>query len=386
MNILLISPYFRPMVGGVETHLDDLCKFLNRRRHRVWVRTYKALGAKERGASDEKNGYINIHRLWWPNFGLIFKLEQYPLLKFIYIFSGLFIDCLLFLTRNSKKIDVIQAHGFIAAAMAVSLGKVFRKRVVINTHVGFNLSGGIMTQIIKWTLKNADKILVLTEGIKKSLISIWIQEGKINVYHYWVDQNIFNKIKDAKKKLGWEGMFIALFVGRLIEVKGVDTIFRLAKDLRQITFVIAGAGPLTYQSQEKARHFKNVLFLGKVDNKDLPFYYSAADVLLIPSKIIKQEYEEGIPRVMIEALSCGLPVITTPAGGIPDVFSPDIGVMVGDDVNQLNNALRELYIKKEILKKSSRNSRPFARKTFGIKNAEIIEKSLYDTYQPKALT
>lgn len=372
----MISPYFKPMVGGVETHLDDLCKFLKEHRYKVWVRTYKALGAKNRGASEGDDGLINIHRLWWPDFDLIFKLESYPLLKFFYIFSGLFIDSFLFLIRNSTKIDVIQAHGFIAAAMAVPLGKIFGKRVVINTHVGFNLSGGIMTQVIKWTLKNADRVLVLTKGIKKSLVSIGIEKDKIDIYHYWVDQSIFNKVKDAKRKLNWQNKFVVLFVGRLIEVKGVNTIFKLTKDLKAVTFVIAGSGPLSSSLQEEARRYENVIFLGKVNNRDLPFYYSGADVLLIPSKVIKQEYEEGIPRVMIEALSCGLPVVSTRTGGIPDVFSDKIGFLTEESVRPMVRAVDTLYKNSRLLKQLSVKCRPYALKNFGPDNAEIISKSL----------
>lgn len=364
------------MVGGVETHLDDLCGFLNKRKHTVFVRTYKALGAKNRGVSDEEDGFINIHRLWWPDFGLIFKLEPYPMLKFIYIFLGLFIDSLIFLIRNSNQVDVIQAHGFIAAAMAVPLGRIYRKRVVVNTHVGFNLSGGVMTTIIKWTLSNADKILVLTEGIKKSLISLGINEQKIDVYHYWVDQRVFKKVKDAKRKLNWQNKFVVLFVGRLIEVKGVRTILQLARALDKITFVITGSGPLAGELQESVKQYQNLIFKGKVDNKNLPLYYSGADVLLIPSKVIKQEYEEGIPRVMIEALSCGLPVISTKTGGIPDVFDSKIGGLTEDEVSLIKESIEGLYKNKSDLSKMSKQCKPFALEKFGVKNATIIEKSL----------
>lgn len=376
MNILLISPYFSPMVGGVETHLDDLCNFFNEKKHSVFVRTYKALGVKNRGQTNEKKGYIHVHRLWWPDFNLIFKLEPYPGLKFFYIFLGLFFDSLFFLVKNSKGIDVIQAHGFIAGAIAVISGKIFHKRVVINTHVGFNLSESLMTKIIKWILVNADKILVLTKGVKKSLIDIGVPEEKISIYHYWVDQKIFKREKDAKKKLGWENKFIVLFVGRLIAVKGVMKIFDIAEKLSEVTFAIVGSGPLNEELRRKSREYKNIQFIGNIDNKSLPIFYSAADLLLIPSQIIEQEYEEGIPRVMIEALFCGLPIISTPSGGIPDVFSEKIGRLVQDNSKSMETVLKKLNRDKNTLESLSNNCRPFALKYFSDKNAQIIENSL----------
>src|SRR3989344_1006904 len=176
MNILLISPYFFPAVGGVETHLNDLCKYLKEKKNIIFVRTYKAFGVKDRGETYEGDRFLKIHRLWWPDFNLIFILEKYSGLKFLYLFIGLFFDCLLFLFKKGKDIDIIQTHGFIAALIAVILGKIFNKKVVINTHVGFNLNDNFMTRIIRWTLLNSDKILVLTPSVKKSLTNLGVPD------------------------------------------------------------------------------------------------------------------------------------------------------------------------------------------------------------------
>ncbi len=376
MNILLISPYFSPMVGGVETHLDDLCSYLRKQKYSVYVRTYKAFGVKPRGLSDEEDNYIHIHRLWWPDLNLIYRLELYPILKFIYIFPGLFLDCLIFLFKKNKSIDTVQAHGFIAAVVAVILGKIFNKRIIINTHVGFRLKNGVMTDIIRWTLLNCNKVLVLTSGIKESLVNLGIPKDTIDVYHYWVDQNRFKKQKNAKKKLGWENKFIVLFVGRLIEVKGVGIIPNLAERLKNITFVIAGSGPLSDELKERAKNYSNILFLGKINNQDLPLYYNGADLLLIPSKIIKQEYEEGIPRVMIEALSCGLPVVVTSSGGIVDIFSNKVGLLVDDNINQMFSAVKRFNEDRKFLESVSKNARPYALTNFSKKNCQIIKMSL----------
>lgn len=364
------------MVGGVETHLDDLCNFFNKQKYTAFIRTYKAFGVKQRGIEIEKTGYINIHRLWWPDFGLIFKLESYPVLKFLYFFLGLFIDCLLFLSKKHKSIDVIQAHGFIAGLIAVILGKVFDKRVVVNTHVGFKLKGGVMTNIIKWTLLNCGQVLVLTTGIKTALINLGVPENKIEIYHYWVDQKKFNVQKNAKKKLGWENKFVVLYIGRLIEVKGVKMIFDLARSLQDITFAIIGLGPLTDELKQKTKRYPNVIFLGKIGNNKLPIYYSGADLLLIPSRIIEQEYEEGIPRVMIEALYCGLPIISTKSGGVPEMLNEKVGRLTDDEFVSIREAAENLYKDRRLLKSISKNCRMYALNLFSIKNAKIIESSL----------
>lgn len=375
MRILILTPFFSPTTGGVETHLDNLCDFLVKRKHTVYVRTYQALMSQEKGQVSEESKYLKIHRLPWPDFNLFIKLADYPILQFLYLFTGLFFDSLFFLITSHKKIDVIQAHGFVAALIAVILGKQFDKRVVVNTHVGFRLKKGIMTNIIKWILLNCKKILVLTKGIKNSLIDLGIPEYKIKVYHYWIDQKKFKRIKNAKRKLGWENKFIILFVGRLIEVKGVRNIFKLAAEFKKIYFVIVGMGPLSQEIQKKNMEYKNIKFIGKINNKDLPLYYSASDILLIPSQIIKQEYEEGIPRVMIEALFCSLPVISTCSGGISDVFDNKIGKLVEDNVEFIESTIKDFYQNKKKLSSISKNTRSYALKHFNIQNARIIENS-----------
>lgn len=376
MNILLISPYFSPMVGGVETHLDDLCALFNKYEYTVYVRTYKAFGVKFRGLSDEKiRSYIYIHRIWWPDFNLIHKLEPYPILKFLYLFPLLLLDCLLILMKKNISVDLIQAHGFIAALIAVVIGKLFNKKVVVNTHVSFKLRKGLMTSIIKWTLFNSQKVLVLTNGIKNSLINLGIPENKIEVYHYWVDQNKFKKIKDAKRKLGWENKFVVLFVGRLIKVKGIQILFDIARKLKKISFVIIGSGPLAKEIKLKSKFFNNIYFLGKVNNSKLSVYYSGSDLLLIPSRIMDLDYQEGIPRVMIEALYCGLPVISTKSGGISDIFNNKIGRLVGNE-NSIKNAILEFYNNRKLRKQIAGNCRRYALELFSIRNAKIIEESL----------
>jgi len=378
MKILLISPYFSPAVGGVETHLNDLCKYFEKRKHTVYVRTYQALGAKNRGLTSENSKYIKIHRLWWPDFNLVFRLEKYPIPRVIYISAGLLVDCFLFLLRNKNNIDVVQVHGFIAALWGVPLAKLFKKHVVVNTHVGFRFDdNNLMNTITTKVLKSADKVLVLTNGAKRALQSIKVPEEKIAIYHYWVDQKLFNKVSNARQKLGWDKKFTVLFVGRLVEVKGVKIILELAKKMKHINFVIAGSGPLEDELRKLSEKLNNLKILGKVEQKDLPTHYSASDLVLIPSKLIRQTYEEGIPRVMIESLSSETPVVATPSGGIPDVFDPKIGRLTKrSSTHDLEKAINFYYKNKKALEQAKKQTRAFALKHFSSKNAAIIESSL----------
>lgn len=369
MNILLISPYFRPAVGGVETHLDDLTKYLVSRKHRVFVRTYKALSTSDRGLSQEISKNLQINRMNWPDFSLNIKLEKWPVARFLYVFTGLFLDVFVFMIKNSKSIDVIQVHGFIASVIGVLLKIIFNKRVVVNTHVGFSFknSSTLINLITKWTLKKSDKVLVLTNNSKSELISIGLPEEKIQIYHYWVDQNKFKPFKNIKTNT-----LNALFIGRLVQQKGIDRIFKLAEEFYKINFTIVGSGPMEDFIRGKLEECPNIKFLGKISNEKLTNIYNQSSFLIVPSQSVDQTYEEGIPRVIIESLSCGKPVLTTSTGGIPDVFNSEMGLITPDDYSGFKKGFILMTKNYNNFKKC----RNVAEKLFSTKNAEIIERSL----------
>lgn len=108
---------------------------------------------------------------------------------------------------------------------------------------------------------------------------IGISENKIVSYVEWVDENRFKprEKKECKRRLGWQGKFIILFVGRAIPIKGADTLIEVAKRTnKNIYFAfISDAGPQVKMLKKAARETENVIFVGGVDHKDLHWYYRA---------------------------------------------------------------------------------------------------------------
>ena len=105
---------------------------------------------------------------------------------------------------------------------------------------------------------------------------------------------------------------IALFVGRLSRLKGMNflagVIERVASE-QDVLFVLAGRGP--YREKFVNRFSKDVIRLpGYVPHEEIHRYYRAADVYVHPSPY------EGIPLVLLEAMNCGVPVVSRPAGDI----------------------------------------------------------------------
>jgi glycosyltransferase involved in cell wall biosynthesis len=371
LNVLIICPFFRPNVGGVETHLDDLCEYLRTHNYKVYVLTYQPLTTKARGLKIEKKENLEIRRIWWPGFNLFHKLEPYPILEFLYLTPGLFLNTFFFLLNNRKKVDVIHAQGFNAAFISKILSRIFRKKFIVSTHAIYGLNPqSFMAKMVKWTLGSADKILALSKPSKEELIKIGVTSDKIDVYHYWVDQTVFKPINknNAKKQLGWNGKFVVLFVGRLIEKKGVNILLEVARQtLRDIYFAFIGDGPLAEEIKRASGEIPNVLFIGKINNRDLPLYYNAADIFCIPS-----QYEEGFGRVILEAISCGTPVVGSSKGGIPEAVDSTVGILVEPRIKNLKGVIEKLYKDKEKLEILSSNCRKYAEEKFGEKNAEVI--------------
>ncbi|NIM46333.1 MAG: glycosyltransferase, partial [Nitrososphaeria archaeon] len=118
-GVLILSPFYAPNVGGVETHLSDLTCCLQRDGYQVFVLTYKPLTSKvKKYLKHEKNGDLEIRRLWWFGNNLFGRFEPYPLLEFLYLTPWLLIYSSVFIFRKRSKIDIIHAHGLTASLIA----------------------------------------------------------------------------------------------------------------------------------------------------------------------------------------------------------------------------------------------------------------------------
>ena len=228
----------------------------------------------------------------------------------------------------------------------------------------------LMAKMVRWTLNPANKVLTLSNASRRELIEVGLREDKVDTYTYWIDQEVFKPFDkvEAKKKVGWEGRFVVLFVGRFIDIKGMDVLLEVAESIdKEICFAFIGDGPLSASIEKVSRRLNNVMFIGKVDNHNLPLYYNAADILCVPSK-----YEEGFGRVILEALSCGIPVVASNRGGIPEAIDRTVGVLVDPTVDDLGREIESLYRTSEKLQEMQSRCREYAVSRFSKKNAELI--------------
>lgn len=123
------------------------------------------------------------------------------------------------------------------------------------------------------------------------------------------------------------------FVGRLEPVKRPDRFCKLAEEFPQNAFAIWGQGSLLCGLQQ--RQMANVSFNGFVD--DMQQYWSKIDLLVICSEV------EGLPMVALEAMACGVPVLTLPLGDLPKLVRHQINGLIADEPAHLTILLRQWF-------------------------------------------
>jgi glycosyltransferase involved in cell wall biosynthesis len=179
----------------------------------------------------------------------------------------------------------------------------------------------------EWTfdaLRAADGVVAVSRDLADRVVDGGVSPDKVGVVYGGVDSAWFHPGPkfDARLRVGLapEGAPVVLFVGRLETVKGIDVLIDacsiLAGDGRQFRCRIIGPGPLAAPLQSLIDRLglrEHVKLLGAKPQAELPDWYRAADVFVLPS------HSEGVPNVLMEAVACGTPCVATRVGGVPEI-------------------------------------------------------------------
>ncbi len=165
--------------------------------------------------------------------------------------------------------------------------------------------------------------------------------------------------------------FLVLFVGYLYKLKRVDRLIKASANLSKdfdFHVVIAGDGPERQKLESMARSLglENILFKGSIPHDDVPFYMAAADVLVLPSET------EGLPGCVREAMACGIPVIASNVGGLPDLITNEITGYLANDEIELDKYLRVIMSSPALRATMGTNALDFARQNLSLDS--VIEQ------------
>ena len=252
--------------------------------------------------------------------------------------------------------DLIDAHfAFPDGAAAVRLGAHFRVPVAVTvrgTDILTLTHLRLRRRAIARALQRADRIFAVSEHLAARAVALGASPDSILVVPNGVDTARFSYAAPdaARRKLGIPAdQRLLLCVGNVLALKGhhvlLEAIARLEAGAGNPHVVVIGSDPSPTGVNRRrleqliASHGlgNRIRLLGSLDHETLGDWYRAADLLVHPS------LREGSPNAVREALACGLPVVGSRVGGVPDlVASSDLGVLVEPgDVDGLARAVHE---------------------------------------------
>lgn len=325
MNVCMLLRRFYPIVSGAEQQAQRLSRSLRARGINAFVVT---CGYRDLARHETIDG-VPVHRIRTIYGGT----EPRGRVASLHMAASL----LHYLSQNRKAIDILHVHGAGTMAMTANIARAFMKKPVVvkvataSTEISAGDLHGAETALLGNVrlslLKKCDAFVATTKQIKRELLDRGIEEKRITLIPNGVDTERFTpSTRDEKRvlreKLGVREGSACLFVGRLIRRKGVDVLLRawkeVIRDIPDATLIVAGGGEEIESLKGLAESLgisTGVSFLGHVEPAELVEYYKTADLFVFPSR------GEGMPNVILEAMSSGLPVVATAIGGIVDVIT-----------------------------------------------------------------
>jgi len=203
--------------------------------------------------------------------------------------------------------------------------------------------------------RNVDIFLCPSKYIQQQLIRGGFPEKKLRVLPYGIDPN--------STRANFTHQKYALFVGRLSEEKGIETIIQLAQILPDILFKIVGRGPEMAKLHRAGDKCPNIEFVGFRMGEELKELYANATVVLVPSRV-----HEVFGLSILEAMAHGKPVIASRVGGIPEVVEDGVnGFLVSPlDLRSWTESLMRIFYDDDLQKKLSRNARELIETRFSL--------------------
>ena len=404
-NIMMISIHGDPTAeigseeqGGQPIYIKDICRLLSR-DFQIDIFTRK-------NAFDE-----NIVELF-PGVNVI-KVEAGPVefipKEEIYLYlNEFFMNTSRWIEKNKKEYSLVHSHYWYSGNVALKLKDYFEIPMVHNCHS----LGRVKYEILKedkppfadmrlleeeLILKRANAIIASTPQEVKNILDFYNIAGEnIELIRAGVDERLFKPIEKmvAIKEIGLDFKNIILFVGRITKAKGLKILIKaLAKVKREFNkelklFVIGGDVSNTMHSEiesnekeyikkliNKINLSDDVVFLGPIEREKLPYYYSVADICVVPSLY------ESFGLVAVEAMACGTPVIASKVGGLAHTIKDGYSGLhfVPGRSDHLAKKILGIITDSERLKEMGINARIRAAKEFGLERTVRQIKELYES-------
>ena len=315
--------------GGMSVYIRELARHLGMFGHRIDI--YTRLNGTKHNQIIELYDNVRLIHLSAGGNGYVHKLALY------YYLSDFFRALERFKNQEDLDYDLIHSHYWLSGR----LGSRVQDRWNIPHIVMFHTLGTVKNSFgltvrepdlriatEKKLARTSQRILAPTDREKENLLKHCnTASQKIGVVPCGVNLDLFRPMDKtaARQRLGFDkDESIVLYVGRFDPIKGIDRLLEAIAHLKHLKrmrlVIIGGDGPAAPEYQNlrqlcsKFGIQKSVNFVGRVEQDQLPPFYSAADVLIVPS------YYESFGLVGLESLACGTPVVATRVGAMEEII------------------------------------------------------------------
>jgi glycosyltransferase involved in cell wall biosynthesis len=376
LSILMISPQFRPLVGGYERSAERLSGALARRGMRVEVITERR---EPSWPKRERRGGYEIRRL-----PCLYRRHLHGATSSL--------SLAVFLMRHGANFDVWHVHQYGAmAGVAIAMGRAVGRPVVvkltssremgIESALGRGWRGGLLRNLHR----QASAYIATSAEVRAEAESFGIASDRIRVIPNGVDASNFSPASSeqrlaARRALGLKCERLVLYVGRLSPEKNVlglvDAWAAMGVDgCGGAMLVLVGDGPEADAIRAKIAMLRlqgSVVLAGYQEH--VACWYQAADICVVPSR------REGLSNAMVEAMASGVPVVSSAVSGSSVLLTdPASGVVVPvGDVQQLGAAISTLLREAGMRLRLGENARARFLAAFSLAGVATQMTALYE--------
>nr|XP_006825510.1 PREDICTED: phosphatidylinositol N-acetylglucosaminyltransferase subunit A-like [Saccoglossus kowalevskii] len=348
----MVSDFFFPNTGGVESHIYQLSQCLIERGHKVIVITH-AYG--KRCGIRHMTNYLKVYYLpFMPFYNQCILPCLYPTLPLIrdiltsYDFKG----------TMSSRVTSYDFKGTMSSRAFSTLGHdaMFHARLmgiktVFTDHslFGFADASSILTnKILRIVLSGVNHVICVSHTSKENtVLRASINPSMVSVISNAVDATIFTPDVTKRSQIKVSSTVVIVIVSRLVYRKGMDLLAGIIPEIcsmhPDVDFLIGGDGPkriLLEEIREKYQLHERVTFLGAVEHSDVRNVLNRGDIF------INTSLTEAFCIAIVEAACCGLQVVSTKVGGLPEVLPEELILLAEPTVQDLVYSLNKAITKK----------------------------------------
>lgn len=300
-------------------------------------------------------------------------IDRHLIWKLLYAFTAL-LKYLLCVWRY----DIIHIHtselpSVMRKYIFFKIAKLLRKKVVVHLHIGNQINEVTNNKLYQNMFKGADAIIVLSQSIRQKLEHSFNLKDKVHVIYNPCPQVTDVKYSDESKQI--------LFAGFLNKNKGysilIQAFAKIATSFPDWKLVVAGSGELEEaKALVDSLHINTqVIFPGWVRGLQKETCFRRASVFCLAS------FAEGFPMAVLDAWSYGLPIVSTPVGGLPDVLSEGKNVLFFEpgNITELANRLKQILSDRDLRYRFSEESLSLSKGLFSRDKINEQIESLYNS-------